>query len=365
MHFGVDNMRKKKIWNCGCAVLMFLVICTVLSIRIEKLMQMEVKTTRGTVRQGEEVKEILLPASAVKGSGAGDSFVQYVEKERGVFGNTVWRVVERPVIYLGEENGYAVVPEANLTDGIRVVDIIYYSTYPVREGDIVTVPPLSEGRGGVLLYVPGAVTAEEVRRLDKKGWMVEAAGAESDGQETDWLLIQKKSGEPIYFHAVSEITVPLFGRSIEGEYLDLSAYRNMLSQTGWISFFIALIPAGVICLGIIWRMLCSIQKRDMRRGLAGIMLFGGFLAVLYTLTGQIEIPRQFLPEQQLFDIAHYAEGIRGFFCGMGEVWKRQSLYLELRDQYKTALMMYGVLTAVAWSVTVGMVVWGRRVWRRS
>lgn len=309
-------MTKKKVWGWSCAVLMFLAICTVLSIRIETLMRTEVKTTRGMTRQGEEVREILLPATAVSGIESNNPFVQYVKKEKGIFGNPVWRVVDRPVIYLGEENGYAVVPEANLTEGVSVVDVIYYSTYPVEEGEPVTVTRTSAGQGGGLIYAPGAVTAEEV--------------------------------------------TPLFGRSIEGEYLDLSAHDRMLSQMGWLTFLVALIPAGGICLGVIRKRLCRLQKRDFHMGLSGILLFVGFLAALYVLTGKIEVPRQFLPEKQLFDIAHYVGGIQSFFGGMSEAWQRQPLYLELRERYKTAIVMCGALAGVAWIVTFGLAAWWKR-----
>lgn len=360
MHFGVDNMTKKRIWNLSCAVLMFLLICTVLSIRIEKLMQMEVKTSRGTMRQGKEVREILLPVSAVIRSKVGDSAVQYVQKEKGIFGNTVWRVVNRPVICLGEEKGYAVVPEANVTEGTSVVDIIYYSTDSVRENELVTVTPASVEQGGVLIYAPGAVTAEEVAELDKKDWVVETAGTGENDLEADWLLVRKSSGEQIYFRTVSDIFAPLFGKSVEGQCLDLSAHYKMLSQIRRLMVLVALIPAGMICLSVIWRLLGRLQQRDFRKGLAGVLLFVVFLVVLYVLTGIIEVPRQFLPGRQLFDVRHYIEGIHHFFSGMGEAWQHQELYLELREQYTTALVLYSALAVVVWIATFSLLVWRRR-----
>ena len=39
-------MRKKKVWIAGCTVFLLLIICTVLSLRIEKMMRIEVETVR-------------------------------------------------------------------------------------------------------------------------------------------------------------------------------------------------------------------------------------------------------------------------------------------------------------------------------
>lgn len=37
-------MRKKKVWIAGCTVFLLLLICTVLSLRVEKMMRIEVET---------------------------------------------------------------------------------------------------------------------------------------------------------------------------------------------------------------------------------------------------------------------------------------------------------------------------------
>ena len=47
-------MMKKKTWNAGCMILISLMICTILSIRIEKWMQIPVEIA--TISQTEEEK---------------------------------------------------------------------------------------------------------------------------------------------------------------------------------------------------------------------------------------------------------------------------------------------------------------------
>ena len=40
-------MEKKKVWIAGCMIFLLLLICTVLSLRIEKMMRIEVEIERG------------------------------------------------------------------------------------------------------------------------------------------------------------------------------------------------------------------------------------------------------------------------------------------------------------------------------
>ena len=52
-------MMKKKTWNAGCMILISLMICTILSIRIEKWMQIPVEIA--TISQTEEEKLLINP----------------------------------------------------------------------------------------------------------------------------------------------------------------------------------------------------------------------------------------------------------------------------------------------------------------
>ena len=136
MHFGVERMRKRRIWKAGCVLAMFLAVCTVLSVRIEKMMRIEVETVQGTVRRQELTEEMLLPKTCIRAEdGAEKVFV--VIRQTGATGKQELRAVEKQVVVLGEEDGKAVVFPVSLLDeeGTGYLPVIAYSTYPVQEGD--------------------------------------------------------------------------------------------------------------------------------------------------------------------------------------------------------------------------------------
>ena len=51
-------MRKKKVWIAGCTVFLLLIICTVLSLRIEKMMRIEVETVRAVQCEEEGMTDM-------------------------------------------------------------------------------------------------------------------------------------------------------------------------------------------------------------------------------------------------------------------------------------------------------------------
>ena len=55
---GMIKMTKKKIWNAGCVVLVLLLLCTVISFPVERLMRIPVEVVRGI--QSEEEKAMQL-----------------------------------------------------------------------------------------------------------------------------------------------------------------------------------------------------------------------------------------------------------------------------------------------------------------
>ena len=60
-------MRKKKVWIAGCTVFLLLVICTVLSLRIEKMMRIEVETVRAVQCEEEGMTDMVrIPLSCYK-----------------------------------------------------------------------------------------------------------------------------------------------------------------------------------------------------------------------------------------------------------------------------------------------------------
>ena len=60
-------MRKKKVWIAGCTVFLLLIICTVLSLRIEKMMRIEVETVRAVQCEEEGMTDMVkIPLSCYK-----------------------------------------------------------------------------------------------------------------------------------------------------------------------------------------------------------------------------------------------------------------------------------------------------------
>ena len=77
-------MMKKKTWNAGCMILISLMICTILSIRIEKWMQIPVEIA--TISQTEEEKlnsTIRIPKSCYN---TDTNMIFYLAEQEGVFG---------------------------------------------------------------------------------------------------------------------------------------------------------------------------------------------------------------------------------------------------------------------------------------
>ena len=59
-------MRKKKVWIAGCTVFLLLIICTVLSLRIEKMMRIEVETVRAVQCEEEGMTDMVkIPLSCL------------------------------------------------------------------------------------------------------------------------------------------------------------------------------------------------------------------------------------------------------------------------------------------------------------
>lgn len=77
-------------------------------------------------------------------------------------------------------------------------------------------------------------------------------------------------------------------------------------------------------------------------------------AILYGITGMVQIPRKFLPKEQIFDISFYADRIHHFFFEMDNLSRNPALYREIRYEYLSELCLYGALCIALW---LGMVLW--------
>ena len=128
-------MMKKKTWNAGCMILISLMICTILSIRIEKWMQIPVEIA--TISQTEEEKlnsTIRIPKSCYN---TDTNMIFYLAEQEGVFG-TKFLAFSKAVDPLSITADSILLPEEKDEKG-QLLQIIKWSTYPLKNGDEVTI----------------------------------------------------------------------------------------------------------------------------------------------------------------------------------------------------------------------------------
>lgn len=127
-------MTKKKVWMSFCIVMILLLTFTVVSIRIEKMMRIDVETI--TAEVNEETDTAKLPKSCYQFDEF-KSAIFYVEEKEGLFGKElVANRKEMPPMY--EEGDYVVIPSSYTTgeSGGRLL-IIQEATWPVEKGDVI------------------------------------------------------------------------------------------------------------------------------------------------------------------------------------------------------------------------------------
>lgn len=128
-------MMKKKTWNAGCMILISLMICTILSIRIEKWMQIPVEIA--TISQTEEEKlnsTIRIPKSCYN---TDTNMIFYLAEQEGVFG-TKFLAFSKAVDPLSITADSILLPEEKDEKG-QLLQIIKWSTYPLKDEDEVTI----------------------------------------------------------------------------------------------------------------------------------------------------------------------------------------------------------------------------------
>lgn len=152
---GMIKMTKKKIWNAGCVVLVLLLLCTVISFHVERLMRIPVEVVRGI--QSEEEKAMQLARIPLSCYGEDPSTVFYVEEQEGLFGmELVAHTKEVWPIETAED--MALVPEQLDDDGLPL-QIVRWSVYPLEDGDLVVVQEDGESR------MLSGVNAEQLQEL--------------------------------------------------------------------------------------------------------------------------------------------------------------------------------------------------------
>ena len=129
--------------NAGCVVLVLLLLCTVISFHVERLMRIPVEVVRGI--QSEEEKAMQLARIPLSCYGEAPSTVFYVEEQEGLFGmELVAHTKEVWPIETGED--MALVPEQLDDDGLPL-QIVRWSVY-ASDRAVVRVSPGGRRPGG-------------------------------------------------------------------------------------------------------------------------------------------------------------------------------------------------------------------------
>lgn len=353
-------MKKKTVWMTGSAVFLFLLICTVLSFRVEKMMRIEVEVTVASQSEEEKAQQLAeIPLSCYPDRERLEAIFCLEERE-GLFGKEL--VAVRKEIYpIYEEGNMAVIPDSGIRDDEgRLYQIVSYSTYLLEDGDVVvmageearTVPPGRVGKlpDGVLIRLEEAVGSSEIRMAEDAGYEIESAGTKGSGIETYDYHIRKKNGQQIHIGQVSDFTWELFGRPIEGEVLDLSSHRQMAGQIRTLAWMAALLPISLIIFAWSVKKIGAFQEQKWIQGGKGIILFAVWLVFAYYLIGRLDIPREFLPPQQILDVKFYADEVRMFFSE--NVWGDQKIYQLFRTCLQRELVRYGFVVIGAWAVSL-------------
>lgn len=134
------SMRKKKVWIAGCTVFLLLLICTVLSLRVEKMMRIEVETVSPIQCTEEELIDMFtLPVSCFKEDEFGTA-LYYVEEQEGLFGKELYVVKDENAAVMWEEGNKAyILSQSARNDQGKLRKIVDYSAWPLEDGDAVVI----------------------------------------------------------------------------------------------------------------------------------------------------------------------------------------------------------------------------------
>lgn len=200
---------------------------------------------------------------------------------------------------------------------------------------------------GLLVHLAEPLLPGDDAAADAEEWKVQVLEA---GEKDAWLLVQKQRGQ-IRLHRFADISPEVLGREAEGEILELSVHRDWMLQIGNLVLLAVIFPLVLFWLRKAASGLAAFHDRRYAEGIRGILLFLFFLAALYGVTGLIRVPRQLLPQEQIFDFAHYVTQIQTFRDMRMEGWKEQEIYQQFSLLYQRMFGCYGVWTAGVWTAS--------------
>ena len=260
-------MEKKRVWMVFCTVMIILMTCTVLSLRIEKLMKLRVytcsviKDEKLTPKFQNSMKEQvgLLPLSCYQWDEDSEYKIYYAEKRKGLFGEEY--VAAKKSVYVFEE----------------------------RDNKAV-------------------VRAEDALDEDGKSLkIISDVSCSRDIREGDLLIIDEED------------------------------MVNPVRQIQIIACIAAILLPGILLLTRSVKKLGLIQERNWKAGIEGMIIVVIWLCSIFWLTGKLQIPRQYLPPEYIFDIPFYVNE-----------WKE----LQRWSIYKKELFAAGGFILLVWGATV-------------
>lgn len=223
-------MGKKRVWKVGCALFLILLICTMLSVEIQKMMMIEVNVTQGKDIAEEERS---FPSSALNEK---DGTFYCAVKRKGDF-REEYVVEKRNVSIIREEEDQIVIAgDIFFEDDGKKPLVIYHATHTLEEGDVVSI-------------------SEMVFK----------------SEEEEKQYVRERIEE-----------------------------QKLVLLCG--------IPVGIIALLLLvkaWRHLCMLYDGEWKNGLLGLLFLALTVLICKVYTNYLEIPRQMLPKESIFDIAFY------------------------------------------------------------
>lgn len=223
-------MGKKKVWNVGCALYLFLLVCTMLSMEIQKMMMIEVNVT-----QGKDIseRERSFPLEAL--AETGEAFYCAV-KRQGNF-REEYVVKKENVSIIREEDGKIVIAgDIFFDDKGKDPLVIFHATHVLEEGDLV--------------------------RLSDVVF-------ESEEEEKQYVQERMKEQKKVLLCGI---------------------------------------PVGIIALVLLvmaWRHFCMAYDSGWKHSLLGLMFLVLVIMICKVYASCLDIPRQMLPKESIFDIAFY------------------------------------------------------------
>ena len=260
-------MEKKRVWMVFCTVMIILMTCTVLSLRIEKLMKLRVYTC-SVIKDEKLMLEFqnsmkeqvgLLPLSCYQWDEDSEYKIYYAEKRKGLFGEEY--VAAKKSVYVFEE----------------------------RDNKAV-------------------VRAEDALDEDGKSLkIISDVSCSRDIREGDLLIIDEED------------------------------MVNPVRQIQIIACIAAILLPGILLLIESVKKLGLMQEGKWKAGIEGMIFVVIWLCSIFWLTGKLQIPRQYLPPEYIFDIPFYVNE-----------WKE----LQIWSIYKKELFATGGFILLVWGATV-------------